>query len=545
MIVFLVLRQSHLVRYYEPTLRLLAADGHTIHIGFPIKPGGRYSAWVKGFRPLLPGQSADPDTDDATGVELLSRIAADHPNISWGYIRQQRTDDWGEVLSAVRLCHDYTRFFDKPFRESGALRDRALSRGVPVFFQWLMKSWFFRPRFMRRAVRRVLSACQRAVPPSASAIAEILDVAPDVVLVARLVDFASPQDEYVRAANYLGIPVGLPVASWDNLTNKGLVRQPVDFLTVWNDHQKQEAIELHGIRSDRVWVTGAQTFDVWFDRKPSRDRTEFLAPFGFDPGETMIAYLGSSQSISGYEVNTVRNWLRELRAQTDTKLRNASVIVRPHPYHAKQWDGVDLSEFGPVEVYPREGAIPLSDDQRNDFFDTLFHSSAIVGLNTSAQVEAAILGRPVLILIDPTEEASRKGTLEMFHFRYLSDPDTGIASVSQTKEEHFAQLGRVIGEPPVERSRQFVARFIRPHGLDRPAAPILAEAILRGAAISGKRAEPKITVSGLVLRGLLKGARPLVAAQQRRLREDARAKKRSADPAEAGGLNRPPRPPKG
>jgi len=347
---------------------------------------------------------------------------------------------------------------------------------------------------------------------SQSAVSEILDVMPDVVLVSRLIDIGSEQVDYVRAAQYLGIPAGLPVASWDNLTNKGLIKVLPDFVTVWNEFQKREATELHGVPADRVFVTGAQTFDHWFDREPSLDRTDFCARFGFDPQQRLIVYLCSSHSIAGYEVDIVRRWLRALRNHDDPLLRQANVIVRPHPKHVEQWDGVELSGFGAVEIEPRTGALPVTDDLRNDFFDTLYHAAAIVGLNTSAQIEAAIIGRPVLVLIDPEAIAAKSGTVETLLFRYLSDPEHGLASVAYTAEEHLAQLAEALREPTSERVRKFVREFVRPHGLDRPAAPFLADAIERGAELRPKRENPMTFPLRLAIRSVLFALRPILSA---------------------------------
>jgi hypothetical protein len=341
-------------------------------------------------------------------------------------------------------------------------------------------------------------------------------VLPDVVLVSRLIDFGSSQVDYVRAAQHLGIPAGLPVASWDNLTNKGLMKVRPDFVTVWNEFQKEEAVTLHGVPQDRVWVTGAQTFDVWFDRKPSAGRAAFCRRLGFDPQRRLIVYLGSSRSIAGYEVDIVRRWLRALRGHDDPLVQNASVIVRPHPKHAEQWQGVDLPEFGAVEVWPRAGVVPLTDGQRDDFFDTLYHAAAIVGLNTSAQIEAAIVGRPVLVLVDPEATAARAGTLETLHFRHLSDPQRGVAIVAETAREHLAQLSEAIRHPQSQRGQRFVQEFVRPHGLDRPAAPFLADAIERGATLVPERQGVLTLPFRWILHALLAILRPLTASSLRK-----------------------------
>src|SRR5215217_3498050 len=49
----------------------------------------------------------------------------------------------------------------------------------------------------------------------------------------------------VKAARRLGVRSAVPVLSWDNLTNKGLIRVPPDQVLVWNEAQKTEAVMMH------------------------------------------------------------------------------------------------------------------------------------------------------------------------------------------------------------------------------------------------------------------------------------------------------------
>jgi hypothetical protein len=511
MVVFFVLHGAGLARNFEPSIRLLADRGHVVHLGFPppkkSKVGDPLANWVAQYAYPVEGTQIPPQDADSAG--MLARMAESFPNLSWGFLDGQRSDGWQKVLNGLRACRDYLRHFDPAFRDARALRERFKEQGVPTLFTVFTALPLVRSHFGLRLLRRFLAACEMAIPVSQSARDEILDVMPDVVLVSRLVDYDSIQVDYVRAAQYLGIPVGFAVASWDNLTNKGLIKVRPDFVTVWNDCQKREAVELHGVPEDRVFVTGAQIFDCWFDRRASSDRTTFCRQFGFEPQAPLITYLCSSRQIADDEVGIVRRWLRAVRRHEDPLVRNVSVIVRPHPKHADQWNGVDLHEFGAAEIWPRGGELPVTEQQRNDFFDTLYHSAAIVGLNTSAQIEAAIVGRPILVLIDPDAPAAREGTLETLHFRYLSDPEHGVVEVAQTTEEHMAQLSDALRHARMERGRKFVEEFVRPRGLDQPAAPILADVIEQGAK-SRNRPEPATTPSLLVLRLLLLVLRPIL-----------------------------------
>ena len=48
-----------------------------------------------------------------------------------------------------------------------------------------------------------------------------------------------------------------------------------------------------------------------------------------------------------------------------------------------------------MACWPRAGDLPVDVRSKSDYFDSLYHASVAVGLNTSAMIEAAILGHPV------------------------------------------------------------------------------------------------------------------------------------------------------
>ena len=130
------------------------------------------------------------------------------------------------------------------------------------------------------------------------------------MLVTPLIELGSPQTAIVRAAQASGIPVALCVASWDNLTNKGGIREELDLVAVWNEAQRREAIELHGVSPERVVATGANAYDHWFDWQPTTSREEFCASVGLPADRPFVLYVGSSRFIAPDEVPFVVRWLR-------------------------------------------------------------------------------------------------------------------------------------------------------------------------------------------------------------------------------------------
>jgi hypothetical protein len=152
-------------------------------------------------------------------------------------------------------------------------------------------------------------------------------------------------------------------------------------------------------------------------------------------------------------------------------------LVRPHPANARQWRTFDTAAFGNVALWPPIGTDPTSRGFKEDFFDSIYYSAGVVGINTSAQIEASIIGRPVFTVRAPEFAHSQEGTL---HFKHLVQ-DGGVVHVAETLDEHVRQVARFAdgADAWAARNRSFVEHFIRPHGLDAPAVPHFVDAVTR------------------------------------------------------------------
>src|SRR5262249_11900156 len=341
-------------------------------------------------------------------------------------------------------------------------------------------SWLRHPSVMH-ALARLMQLVDRIIVPDPGLVKALKEWRPDLLLVTSVVEFRYHQTDYTKAARSLGIPTVLTVPSWDNLTNKGLIQICPERVIVWNAIQEREAAEMHGVPPCRICKTGAQLFDHWFEMRPSVNKARFCARVGgLDPSKPIILYLCSSTFICLDEVAFVKEWLSRLRQFPESRLSSANVIVRPHPAHVAQWQQADLSDQGLSAIWPREGGPPLDQVRKRDYFDSLYHASSIVGVNTSGFIEAGIVGRRTFALATDHFRATQEGTL---HFRYLLDG--GVIELAHSFEEHFTQLSQAIEDPEEvqERVNEFIAMFVRPAGIDKPATPLFVEAIQSGFAL--------------------------------------------------------------
>src|SRR5207247_10275578 len=135
---------------------------------------------------------------------------------------EPRTDRWLRLAVGLRHSLDYLRYLEPEYAHAEPLRARARGR-APVFVRMLARTWPFRSARGRARLVGPLRRMEAAIPVPESIRAIVRDNAPDAVLVAPLIGLGSIETDYLRAGQQAGIPTVLPVASWDNLTNKGVL----------------------------------------------------------------------------------------------------------------------------------------------------------------------------------------------------------------------------------------------------------------------------------------------------------------------------------
>ncbi len=473
--ILVVLRAVNMDRITEGFLRCALDRGHTVHVALEQKKAGF-----------------------AEGAEsLFDVLAAEYPAFSFGRLAA-REERWLYPAARLRRAIDLIRYYEPEFRTAETLRARARSR-APWYVRLPAVLGLLRVKPYRRALNWFLRGVERRMPLSEASLEMLRDRQPDVLVVSPLVELGSPQGDHLRAADALGIPTALVVASWDNLTTKGAIRDTPDMTIVWNEDQVREAIELHGLPSEQVLASGAHSHDHWFDWKPSMPAEEFAAKVGLAAERPYVLYVCSSGFIAGAdEVEFVREWSQRLTQSGDPELESLGVLVRPHPQNYRSWEEAELEQPGRLVVWPRGGVAPTDPQSKHDYFDSLHYARAVVGINTSALVDSAIIRRPVFTIVSDQFRDTQTGTV---HFTYLArEGGGGLLSVAGSWEEHLAQLGAAVRAPDAQREKidDFLRAFIRPHGLERPAAPIAIGAIEEAAAITKRPAEPGGPVRWLV-----------------------------------------------
>jgi FkbM family methyltransferase len=466
--ILFVVKQKKNVDTFLPTIRVLLDRGHSVGLAV---------------------QEWSESRDDAYRADVSS------PQFSVVRCPTQRADQWADVASLLRSLRDCAHYQQPALKDAAKLQARSIHKlreelRLPVDDHAAAAVLRRVPPQHMRRLESIFELAERQLPSDPLHEQFLRDQAPDLLLLSPLVHFGSAQADLVTSARALGIPVSMLLYSWDNLSTKGCLHRVPDRMFVWNDEQRREAQALHGYPQDRVVVVGAPRFDAFFELSSRMSRADFHEPLGLDPARPTMLYVCSSQLVSAAELGFVRKWIDAIRASNGPHLRECNVVVRPHPdiplldpsipVEDVRWPAVRGAKGFASRPFDDARAVVLrtSDRAQQGFFECIYHSAGVVGLNTTAELEAAIVGRRVYTIVAGSDDAD--GQSSTLHFHYLLEERGGCVRVAHDLSEHTAQLETGLSSPPDDEAiRAFAGRFLRPNGVTRPVAPLLADAIER------------------------------------------------------------------
>lgn len=429
-------------RHFDKTVRILSNRGHDIKI-------------------VMGGEGHKPNLTDR-----IVRAAQEEVELCEFNEPLLRQDRWVSLLGLLRLLTNYATYF-RPGHPSQELAARLQKYFSPQQWKILEKPWI--KRLLTSSIAQwILRFVEGLVPPERSIVQWIESIKPDVVVSSPYI-MRAYEVEYLKAAKALKIPTVFALASWDNLTTKGTAHVRPDLSLVWNQPLCDEAVKIHNLPPQDIVITGAPTFDYWFEMKPSLSRIEFCRNAGMDSDQPFIVYLCSSRGMIEGETRFIQDLACQLEKNPGT--HDAILLVRPHPWNVLEWDDLRV---GNVRVWPEQGNLPDIPEVKQNYFDTLYYCAAAIGINTSAMLEAAIADKPCLTIIDERYRRSQTG---MGHFRHLLNGD--FLEVAYSYEEAAQNLTAILQGRDLksESRRRFVHEFIRPHGVNRPVSEIVARVI--------------------------------------------------------------------
>lgn len=409
------------------------------------------------------------------GCELLEEYRRTRPELFNYDIEGGAAGFFTRLLRAKREIVNFLAYYRKPpISTSRFMRDRARS-WLPKSFRVLIAIPGLGRVFRCALFDGLLEFLERWLPAEHRYVSRLEEIRPDLVVGSPYVFTNSREIDYLRAAKRMGIPTAAIVYSWDNLTTKGLLQVWPDRIVVWNRDQVKELERIHSYPPGNVIVAGSPGHDFWFEHRTPTTRADYLRDLGVEGEYSIVTYLCSSRTIAPRETEFIGNFARRFVEVLGG--HGFLLVVRPHPQNEKIFEGVDNPDY---IVFPRRTSdLFRIGAARDRFYAQLKYSECVVGMNTTAILEALILGRPSISILSGDHRETQENTP---HFQYLAN--SGVVTVCRDFDEACRTIADVSidgGAAARRRSRameKFVEHFIRPRGRAKVASVEIARALL-------------------------------------------------------------------
>lgn len=223
---------------------------------------------------------------------------------------------------------------------------------------------------------------------------------PDIVIIPSASNEALAFDA-ISACRRHGAVSLLVAENWDNLSSKTILWERPDHVAVWGRQAAEHARDIQGIDPSRIHLLGSPR------RLPTR----------VDPSRTRskrrVLFLGCA--IPHLEVEVVRRLAADLTVESS----DWSVLYRPHPFRQRRSRPDD-----PQALVGVDGIVvdfrPF--DGTSSAIRAAFDESALaVGPLTTALLEAAVAGLPVIALVDDDEVHRTTAARALTRYPHLND----------------------------------------------------------------------------------------------------------------------------
>jgi UDP-N-acetylglucosamine 2-epimerase len=271
------------------------------------------------------------------------------------------------------------------------------------------------------------------------------------------------ESELISSARNLGIPTLGIVGSWDRLHKHLHTR--TDYISVWSNVNRQEAIDLEGFGPDRVHVTGPAQFDAYFDQSAIWSKAEFCNHFDLDPSRPIIVLATAGSFVTAYDETYLLDWLLG-HIERGAIPANAQIICRLHP-HSRLEYFLPYADHPGVRLSHARGYIPvlgytMSRAEVVEVGNMLRHADLVITPGSTMTIEAAIFDTPVLVPVFHSyqpELAERYYRTRVFGRHFARIQRLNLVPIAWQPQELLDAINRSLREPEWYRAER--AQLVR------------------------------------------------------------------------------------
>ena len=196
------------------------------------------------------------------------------------------------------------------------------------------------------------------------------------------------------------IPVTCIISSWDNIFSRGPFHRRPNYLMVWSEEMKKQAIEVQQFPEEKIFIVGALQMRFYGQAVTNLEKMAMRQKIGLTPDDKYIAYVCGAR--------TMRYDIEDIQALADCLHRcqfsDLKLVVRPHPqgnrdlYYLLKNANILLDQSPDItEANSRPDSFNLENIRHMASFlaDAEF---VISSWGTTALLEACIFDRPAIQL---------------------------------------------------------------------------------------------------------------------------------------------------
>ena len=264
-----------------------------------------------------------------------------------------------------------------------------------------------------------------------------------IIITSLLLDPTLSQNEIIKISHVLKIPCIYLVRSWDNLSNKSSMNIFPDHVFLWNESQVHEIKNIQKNDVTKCHIIGAHLYEYLLHNE-TKDEIEDLKCLETD--KKIITYLGSSSQIVADELEFFYKFLQKIDPNI---LNDYQIIYRSHPLGIgkSQTDQIknkiDKIKNYKVKFIPELDNISNFHNKILDkklYTETIKKSDLLIGINTSAMIEANFFNKKV-IQVPSNFEHNVSGLFNnTYHSKYLGSGNQIAGAIKPINLKHFEEL---------------------------------------------------------------------------------------------------------
>ncbi len=251
------------------------------------------------------------------------------------------------------------------------------------------------------------------------------------------------------------------IRSWDNCYSKGILKVVPDYIIVNNDIIKEEAVTIHFVSSDIIFVGGLPQFDGFINNK-RKTRESFSEDIGVnirDKKLIMFAPAGKRLSDTDWQICSIL----DDAINNDNIKYKVHILVRNHPNHPAELSGFEnnnsftLETPGHVFNKNNRKETEITKEGTSHLADTLFNADIVIWVATTLGIDSLVFDKPqIAINFDGFETKDYWNSVKRYHDEDHMKKmlELGGVSVVNNPDELIEAINMYLDNPSINKENR-------------------------------------------------------------------------------------------